>query len=531
MKTLANATLPSLSAQIARPLYDRAALKPGIVHLGIGAFHRAHQAVMTEAVLNAQAQERGASSPQTAKSPKAQAETHAPENTPAPEAWGILAASLRSPDTRDALAPQDWLYTVAIGDRTGVRYQVIGAVCGGLVAPENPEALLEAMADPAIRIVSLTVTEKGYCHDPATGTLDPAHPDIVHDLATPHCPRSAPGFLVEALRRRHARGLPPFTILCCDNLPANGRTVKRVVVALAALQDTVLSAYIEQYGAFPCTMVDRIVPATTAADRPEIAQALGALDAWPVRTEGFTQWVIEDHFAQGRPKWELAGVEFVADVTPFEQMKLRMLNGAHSTLAYVGLLAGLEHVADAATDRDFSTLLTRFWAQVAPTLPQGAGLDPDAYAARLRDRFSNPHLRHKLAQIAMDGSQKVPQRLLGTLRECRKAGLPHNTLMLGVAAFLLFMTQTDATGAPYKVQDPLAGVFTKTAQIYAVPGQTAASKQQEEDALFSAKIGALLRIESVFGSLAEDDGLVAEITAIARRLHRHGARAVLRERG
>jgi fructuronate reductase len=267
---LAEARLGALPAGVARPRYDRASVAPGIVHLGLGAFHRAHQAVMTEAALDAGARD-----------------------------WGIVAASLRSAGTRDALAPQDGLYTVATREDDSEELRVIGALRGLHVAPEDPGALLDAMCDPRIRIVALTVTEKGYCHDPAGGTLDAAHPDIRHDLAAPQAPRSAPGFLVESLRRRRAAGTPPFTVLCCDNLPHNGATVRRVATQLAALADRDLGAWIAGEVAFPCTWVDRIVPATTAEDRARIAAALGLHDAWPVVGERFSQWVIEDRFPGG----------------------------------------------------------------------------------------------------------------------------------------------------------------------------------------------------------------------------------------
>ena len=423
MSRLSEATLPFLPASVARPGYDRAAVKPGIVHLGLGAFHRAHQAVMTDAVLRDGARD-----------------------------WGIVAASLRSADTRDALAPQDGLYTVATRQDETDALQVIGALGGLHVAPEDPAALLAAMVAPATRIVSLTVTEKGYCHDPATGALDEAHPDIRHDLATPDRPRSAPGFLVEALRRRRAEGTPPFTVLCCDNLPANGHTVRRIATRLATLRDPGLGDWMAAEVAFPSTMVDRIVPATTTEDRARIAAALGVEDAWPVVCEGFSQWVVEDRFPSGRPAWEIAGATFASDVAPFELMKLRMLNGSHSALAYLGYLAGHETVADAAADPAFADYLRAFWAEVAPFVPAPPGADLPDYAARLLARFRNRALRHRTWQIAMDGSQKLPQRLLGVLRE---AGRPLPCATLAVAGWMRYAAATDERGAAIDVRDPL----------------------------------------------------------------------------
>jgi len=424
---LSAATLARLPEAVARPRYDRAAVTPGIVHLGLGAFHRAHQAVMTEAVLDAGARD-----------------------------WGIIAASLRSPATRDALAPQDGLYAVATREDDRQTLRVIGSLSGLHVAPEDPAALLRAMTDPRIRIVSLTVTEKGYCHDPASGELDAAHPDIRHDLGAPGAPRSAPGFLVEALRLRRAAGIAPFTVLCCDNLPANGATVGRVTARLGALRDADLGAWIAGEVAFPGTMVDRIVPATTEEDRARIAAALGCDDAWPVVGEAFSQWVIEDHFPSGRPEWEIGGATFVADVAPFELMKLRMLNGAHSALAYLGYLAGHETVAEASNDPVLAAYLHGLWAEIAPAIPAPPGVELLDYATRLLARFRNRALRHRTWQIAMDGSQKLPQRLLETVRMRLAGGQPIPHLALAIAAWLRYVGGRGEDGAPIDVRDPLA---------------------------------------------------------------------------
>ena len=334
---LSNATLSLLPKGVVRPAFDRDRMKIGIVHLGIGAFHRAHQAVYTDSVLAG-----------------------------GDNGWAILGVSLRSGDTRDALGPQDGLYTVATrsGDADGFR--VIGSIGRLLVAPENPQAVVDAMTDPAVRIVSLTVTEKGYCYSPAAAALDENHPDIVHDLANPAAPRSAIGFIVEALSRRQADGGEPFTLLSCDNLPANGRTLRRVVTRFAELRDPLLADYIRQRVAFPSTMVDRIVPATTDSDRAMTGAATGLYDAWPIMTEPFSQWVVEDHFPAGRPPWENFGVTFVEDVDAFELMKLRLLNGSHSTLAYLGYLAGHETVSDVMEADGFGGLVE--WAR-GPALP------------------------------------------------------------------------------------------------------------------------------------------------------------------
>ncbi len=488
MTRLSAAALARLPAGVTKPAYDRKAVRTGIVHLGIGAFHRAHQAVYTEHAL-------------------ASGDLR----------WGILGASLRSPDTRDALNPQDGLYTVAVKGPGGTAMQVVGAIGSVLVAPEDPEALIRAMAHPHIRIVSLTVTEKGYCHDPATRRLKEDHPDIVHDLANPLVPRSAPGFLVAALERRFAAGLPPFTVLTCDNLPSNGKTVRNVVTRFAALRDPALGRRIEDAVAFPCTMVDRIVPATTDADRSAVAAALGTTDAWPVMTEPFSQWVIEDRFPQGRPDWAAAGAEMTDHVEPYEDMKLRLLNGSHSTLAYLGHLSGCETVADAMADEGISALVEGLMnEEVTPTLAVPPGADLAAYKRSLLERFRNPELRHRTWQIAMDGTQKLPQRLLGTARDRLKAGAPIERIALGVAAWMRYVSGTDEAGAPIDVRDPLAEELRRIAAEAGPAAERLAP--------------ALMRIESVFGTdLPADPRFTGPVTAALAALFAKGARTTVRE--
>lgn len=479
---LSNAALNRLPADIARPAYDRADPRIGIVHLGIGAFHRAHQAIFVDERLAAG--ERG---------------------------WAILGASLRGEDTRDALAPQDGLYTLSERDGAGERLRVIGSVARLLVAPEAPEALLAAMSSPQVRIVSLTVTEKGYCHDPTTGDLRADHPDIVRDLASPGRPRSAPGFLVEALARRRAAGIAPFTVLCCDNLPANGRLVRRVVSQLAGLRDGDLERFVANEVAFPCTMVDRIVPATTPADREAVQARLGFADAWPVVTEPFRQWVIEDDFPGGRPRFEESGAELVADAEPFEKMKLRLLNGAHSALAYLGYLAGYMTVAEAIRAPGFEPFIRALMDdEVTPTLRVPAQTDLAAYKAALRQRFANPALHHRTWQIAMDGSQKLPQRLLEPIRERLASGAPFPRLALAVAAWMRFVTGIDEQGQAIDVRDPLAARLRARADA---AGPSA-------DAL----VPALLGVREIFDTdLAADPRFVDAVRAALSTLYRHGA--------
>ncbi len=485
MQRLSLRALASLPSSVARPPYDIASVKPGIVHLGVGAFHRAHQAVMTEFVL-------------------ASGDTD----------WGIIAASLRSADTRDALSPQDGLYTVSVKATEGETLSVIAAIRDVIVAPESPERLIAAMADPAIRIVSLTVTEKGYCHDPANGTLNETHPDIIHDLSHPDSPRSAPGYIIAALARRRAAGVPPFTVLCCDNLPSNGKTVHRVLSRMATLIDPALGEYVGSNVACPCTMVDRIVPATTDDDRKRISAVLGVQDAWPVVTEPFIQWVIEDHFPTGRPQWELAGAQFAKDVEPFEDMKLRLLNGAHSTLAYLGALAGHETVAQASNDPLFIRLLRGLWQEAIPTLVQPEGQDLQAYTGALLARFQNRAIRHLTQQIAMDGTQKLPQRLLGTIRDNLAAGRPFNYLALGVAAWMRYVTGVDEKGGAFEIRDPLAARLTDIVQA---------------SAMDAAKLcDGLLAIESIFGAdLPRNDVFRSTVLShLEILLHKGAARTI-----
>ena len=483
--TLSLATLEALPAAVERPRYDRTRVRCGIVHLGLGAFHRAHQAVYTEQVLAS-----------------------------GDLGWGIIGASLRSPATRDALAPQDGLYTVSVRGPDAPHYQVIGAIQQSLVASENPQALIAAMAHEDVKIVSLTVTEKGYCHDPATGELNETHPDIVHDLAHPDAPRSAIGFLMAGLRHRYAKGLKPFTVLTCDNLPANGHTVSKVLRRFAQLSDPGLADAIAHDVAFPSTMVDRIVPSTTDVDRATLAEA-GLVDAWPIMTEPFTQWVIEDHFPLGRPDWGRFGAQLVADVLPFETMKLRMLNGAHSTLAYLGYLSGYDTVAEAMGDAALAALVERMMSEDIPsTLIIPEGTDVAAYRQSLLERFRNPALRHRTWQIAMDGSQKLPQRLLGPARDLLAQGRPLDRIALGVAAWMRYVTGIDEHGQPIDVRDPLAQELRQRAD--------AAGRNSE------ALAQSLLAIEAVFGTdLPHNPHFTTPVTKALDSLFKQGVRATV----
>lgn len=457
----------------------------GIIHLGLGAFFRAHGALYVEEAMGASGGD-----------------------------WGITGVSLRRPDVRDRLEPQGCAYTAAELGPEGESTRDVQVLDRVLVAPENPAAVLEAMEDPGVKIVSLTVTEKGYCHNPASGELDPTHPDIVRDIASP-LPRSAPGYLVRGLARRRAAQLPPFTVLCCDNLPKNGVTVRGVVLELARQIDQGLADWIAAEGAFPSTMVDRIVPATKPEDIDRLAAATGRLDLAPVLHEPFRQWVVEDDFVDGaRPDLGAVGVQFAADVTPFEHMKLRMLNGAHSSLAYLGYLAGHETIADAMSDPVFPPFLDRLWTrEIAPTLEVPPGEDLATYAAALAVRFANPGIRHRTWQIAMDGSQKLPQRLLGTVADSLAAGRPFPGLALAVAAWMAYVRGTDEAGKAIDVRDPLA-------QILALRSQGSV-----ED-----RVDGLLGLRAIFPeALAGNPDFRTALTAALATLTASGARAAVSE--
>jgi fructuronate reductase len=435
MTTLNLAVLAGLPASVARPDYDPTSVRIGHIHLGVGAFHRAHQAVYTDDLLRADPR------------------------------WGICGVNLPAPLSIDALKAQDELYTVLQKSSDGVEARVIGSLREALFLGTDRARLMARFADPAVKVVTMTVTEKGYCHDPATGKLNPAHPDIVHDRAQPALAVSAPGVLVAGLAARRAAGAGAITVVCCDNLPHNGHLVEGMVGAFAQAVDPSLADWIGRHVTFPCTMVDRIVPATTPADVAEAARLLGVDDAVPVAAEPFRQWVIEDRFAAGRPAWETVGAEFTNDVGAYETMKLRLLNGSHSTLAYLGFLAGFETIWQASADPDLARLVERQMVEeIIPTVAPPAGVDLAAYARTLLVRFRNTALPHRTQQIAMDGSQKLPQRLLNTVRDRMQGGGSYAHLALAVAGWIRYCAGVDEAGKAIAVSDPLAATFAGIAQ-------------------------------------------------------------------
>jgi fructuronate reductase len=438
MSRLSLATLSALPATVTRPAYDSSSIDIGIIHLGIGAFHRAQTAVYSDDALALE-----------------------------PGPWGICGVSLRSADVRDRLSPQNGLYTAVEKSPGDVRRRVIGSVREVLFLGDQSDAVHAHLAAPGTRIVTLTITEKGYCHDPATGKLNFAHPDIVHDLAQPERPQSAIGLIVAGLDARRRSGESAFTLVCCDNLPHNGALVRGLVVAFAQARDPALARWIEDNASFPSTMVDRIVPATTDADIAENDAVLGLHDAAPVMHEPFRQWAIEDDFVAGRPAWERAGAQLVRDVAPFEAMKLRLLNGSHSAFAYLGFLAGHEFIYQVAAHEEFVAFMRRLMRdEVAPTLKLPSGVDVAAYEEALIARFGNPALPHRTQQIAMDGSQKLPQRLLGTVRDNLAVGRSIELLALAVAGWMRYASGRDEAGREIVVSDPLAGEFARIAAAH-----------------------------------------------------------------
>ncbi len=465
-----------------RPRVDPRGLDVGIVHLGIGAFHRAHQAEFTEDAVAA----RGGD-------------------------WGICGVTQRSPAVVEQLMPQDGLYTLLTRGPSAVDARVVGVVRSVLYAGTDPVAA--RLADPAVRVVTLTVSEKGYRHDPASGRLRVDDPLVRADaLGGP--PRTVVGQIVRGLEARMRGDAGPVTVLSCDNLSQNGRTLAGLVDDFVALVPAggPIAAWIAENVRFPSSMVDRIVPATTAAEHEDVRRLIGLDDEGVVATEPFRQWVIEDDFPAGRPAWDAAGALFTDDVTPYEVMKLRMLNGAHSALAYLGALAGCDTIATTMAHDAFADVAQRLMHDDArPTLdPPPVGIDLDEYEQQLLDRFANPALRHHTVQIAMDGSQKLPQRLLSTLRARRAGGESPRWAALAVAAWMrwVWASRTDV-GAPRVLDDPLAPML-----VAAVSGAGSAAEVVDR----------LLDVGEVFGEDLRDDPVVrALLTDALEQLAADGA--------
>ena len=443
-----------------KPLYDREKMVARIIHIGFGAFHRAHQALFTDRLLN-----KGNSD------------------------WAICEVNIvGGEELINDIRKQDHLYTVLEKGATSKQAYIIGSVKESLLAPiDGIETILEKMADPVVEIVSLTVTEKGYCMLPGGAGLDLNNQLIKSDLSSPTKPMSAPGVIVEALYRRMQRGLKSFTALSCDNMPENGLVLKKAILDLANARDPELAQWIETNTTFPCTMVDRIVPAATAETLTEIQDALGGMfDPCGIACEPFIQWVIEDNFVTARPNWNEVGAEFVDNVVPYEEMKLRMLNGSHSFLAYLGYLAGYEHINDCMNDEAYKqATLSLMLQQQAPTLNVPPQVNLQQYAEKLIERFSNPSLKHRTWQIAMDGTQKLPQRMLDSIRWHIKHNSDFSLLALGVAGWMRYVGGIDDHKQIIDLRDPMVDELKKIV--------TASDDGIE-------RVNALLTLDAVFGS-------------------------------
>ena len=461
--------------------------KTGIVHLGLGAFFRAHGA------------------------PYIQQAAHSSGGD-----WGITAVCLKSPATRDKLGKQNWHYHAVSKSDDDEIIQEINIINDVLFAPESPQAVLRAMADEAVKIVTLTITEKGYCHQPSTGMLDLAHPDIIRDINEPY-PVSAIGYLVRALQMRYQQHKPPFTILSCDNVPQNGVLVKNLVLTLAMKIDAELAHWIKETACFPSSMVDRITPATTEEDSARLSARLGTVDHAPVMHEPFTQWVIEDQFVnKARPQFEDVGVEMVQDVQAHEDMKLRMLNGSHSALAYLGYLAGHETINQVVSDKIFADYVRRLWAEIMPSLTAPEGVSLVHYAEQLMRRYANQAIQHKTWQIAMDGSQKLPQRLLSTLQDNLDSGRTYHCLLLAIAGWMRYVTAIDEQGAKIDVKDPM---------IAQIKAQLASCDRVDDP---DCVVSSLLAIDEIFPP-ALAPVIEVPLQEVARLLWAKGASAAVEE--
>ena len=489
MVSLSNATLATLDPSVEVPDYDRSSLTVGIVHFGVGGFHRAHQAVyLDELMRRGQAHE-----------------------------WALCGIGVLEQDRAmaDALGAQDHLYTVMVKHADGRRdARVIGSMIDYLFAPDDPAAVLERMTQPSVRIVSLTITEGGYSIDPATGAFDPTSADIAADLDGVHPdgsgPRSAFGFIVAALRARRDAGIPPFTIQSCDNIQSNGDVAKQAIVGFARLIDADLAAWIEAEVAFPNAMVDRITPVTTDADRAELAERFGVDDRWPVVCEPFLQWVVEDHFPQGRPEWEQVGAQLVADVLPYELMKLRLLNASHQALCYFGYLAGYRYAHEALADERIAELLRRYMdREGTPSLEPVPGIDLDLYKAQLIERFSNPEIRDTLARLCAESSDRIPKWLLPVVVHDLKAGIPVPYAAAVVASWARYAEGVDEVGEPIQVVDRLRDELVPIAR----------SQREHPTAFIENRV--------LFGDLVDDPSFREPYLATLAVLHAQGASAAL----
>jgi fructuronate reductase/mannitol 2-dehydrogenase len=464
------------------PTYDRRALRPGVVHLGVGGFHRAHQATYFDDL----AQD-GVTMD-----------------------WGIVGVGMRRPHMQDALAPQDCLYTVVERDEGASSARVVGSMPRYLFGPADPEAVFGALTDSRTRVVMLTVTGDGYHVDAATGELDADGEAIRADLANPSRPTTPIGYIVEALARRRAAGVPPFSVVSCDNIPKNGDVTRAALVGFGTMRDELLGRWIETRVACPSSMVDRITPETTAADRAAIRREFGVDDRWPVVTEPFRQWILEDEFCDVRPPLEEAGVQFVSDVAPYQLMKTRLLNASHSALGYLGSLAGHVRTDDAMADPLLEAYVTDLMArEVAPLLPATPGVDRDEYQSTLLQRFANPMIGDPLARLCGRGSTKMPAYLLPSIADSQKRGRSHPLLTLAVAAWLRYLRGSDCAGQRIEVKDALVDQLQPLARAGGSDPRP------------------LLARRDLFGDLGQNASFVAAVRRDLMTLDRDGVHAAV----
>ena len=485
MPALNNAALVEIDASVPKPNYDRSQVATGIVHFGVGGFHRAHQAMYLDALMN---------------------DDKALD-------WGICGVGVMPSDKRmaDVMAAQDGLYTLVLKHADGTyEPRIIGSIVDYKFAPDNPEAVIETMAAETTRIVSLTVTEGGYNFHHVTGEFNFDNPDVKHDLADGAEPKTTFGLVTEALRRRRDRGITPFTLMSCDNIQGNGDVAKKMFTAYAEAKDAELGAWIVENVHFPNSMVDRITPVTTDDDRAEVRDRFGIDDAWPVVCEPFTQWVLEDHFNMGRPPYEDVGVQIVDDVMPYELMKLRLLNASHQALTYFGYLAGYRYAHEVCQDKLFADFLMDYMTREAePTLSPVPGVDLEDYKRTLIERFSNPEIRDTLARLCAESSDRIPKWLLPVIREQLEAGGEIHRSAAVVASWARYAEGTDEAGEPIEIVDRLADELKAIAR-----------HNRENPTAF-------IENRELFGDLVDNERFVAAYRETLERLHTHGARAAV----
>ncbi|PHQ36711.1 mannitol dehydrogenase family protein [Rhodopirellula bahusiensis] len=478
MRALNEANLSQLPAELSPPQYDRSRLNPRIVHVGVGGFHRSHEAYYTDELLRSDAS----------------------------CDWGICGVGLRSADEKIAavLKEQDYLYTLIIRHPNGtVESRVIGSIMDFLLGYDDPESVIEQMASPETQIVSLTITEGGYNLDATTGDFNWNHPDAQHDLENPTKPKMVFGFLTEALKRRRDRKLPAFTIQSCDNIQHNGDLTRKTVLGFARKQDPELATWIESNVCFPNAMVDRITPVTTDEDIDYLAEEHQLQDQWPVTCEPFCQWVVEDEFSAGRPSWESVGAQFVPDVVPYEKMKLRLLNAGHSVLGILGSIHGHRTIDGCVSDPLFASYLRQFMdVEVTPVLDQVDGIDLEAYKDTLLERFGNPNIKDALSRICLESSSKLPVFLIPTIQDNLARGGSIQFATLVIAAWCFYSDKrTDEDGNPLEITDAL--------------------KTQLHDAAEATRKDPLsfLEVTEVFGDLIENQTFTKQYVSMVETLY------------